>query len=85
MTYTQTVHNIKFSCSERRCYLVFNDLYTHMVSDDFCSVLDCLNAPYIKPYARIEFKCTAAGRNLRISVNNADLFTELVDEYCDTV
>ena len=45
---TLTIHNIKFNCSKRRSYLVFNNLYTCLISNYIIFILNCTNPSNIQ-------------------------------------
>ena len=56
-----------------------------MVAVCFVAVLEVLSLSDIHTDGCIELQCLTAGRDLRVAVHDADLFTELVDEHNNTV
>ena len=74
------VDHVKLGDTERRGNLVLDDLDLGMCTDDIGAVLQKFAAADIETDRGVELQCTAAGRGLGIAVENADFFTQLVDE-----
>ncbi len=74
------IEYIEFRLPEWRGQLVFYNLDLGAVPQLFLSILDRGGAANIKPDRCIKFQCIATGRGFRISKNNADFGTNLVDE-----
>ena len=68
---------------------IFNDFTFNMVTVYLAAVFQLVCLSDIDSYRCIELKCAAAGGGFGISVKNAHLFTELVNEdnnavaFCD--
>ena len=78
------IHNIELSLSERRCYLVLDNLNTGTAADNIVAVFQRVDTTYIHTDGRVEFQCAATGSGFRITEHNANLFTDLVDENSST-
>src|SRR5699024_1744874 len=76
----ETLHDIHFSHTERRCNLVFYNFDLRAVTHNFLAEFELFSTAYLKPYRTVEFKCTSAWCCFRIAEHHADLFTDLVDE-----
>ena len=82
---TLTVHNIELCLFKGRCYLILNNAGAGAVTDNGGAVFDCLLLTDVNTNAGIETEGATAGCNLGIAVDNANLFTKLIDKYCNTV
>ena len=74
------IHNIELSLSERRCYLVLDNLNAGTAANYIVAVFQRINTTYIHADSRVEFQRTATGSCFRVTEHYANLFTNLVDE-----
>ena len=74
------VHDVELGLPEGGRDLVLDDLGAGAVADDLAAVLDGLDAADLHADGGVELQGAAAGGDLGVSVDHADLFPELVDE-----
>ena len=73
-------HNVKLRFLKRRRHLVLHDFDAGAVTDHFSARLQGLRPADIEAHRSVKFQRAAAGRRLRISKHDPDLFPELIDE-----
>src|ERR1022692_1222802 len=79
------VQERELGLAERRRLLVLDDFDASQRSDHFLATLDRADAPNVQAHGRIEFQRVAAGGGFRIAEHDADLHSDLIDEYHDGV
>ena len=79
------VHDVKLRLPEGGRHLVFHHLGPSAVADDLAAGLQSLDAAHVDADGGIELQSPAAGGDLGISVHDAHLFPQLVDEDDDAV
>ena len=78
---TLAVHDVKLCLFERGSALVLYDLCARAVADHLSAHLECLDPAHVDTNGGVVFKRKTAGSGFRISVHNADLLAQLIDEY----
>ena len=79
-------HDVELCLTERGRDLVLDDLGAGAVANERTGgVLQTLDAAHINTDARVIFQCAAAGRDLGVAVDDADLLAQLVDKDADGV
>ena len=79
-------HDVKLCLTERRCHLILDDLGAGVVADELAGrVLQALHAADVDADRRIILQGAAAGGDLGVAVDDADLLAQLVDEDADRV
>ena len=74
------VKNIEFCHAERRCDLVFYNFALNVVAVNIVAILELLGFANVDTNRCEELERATAGRGFGIAVNNANLFTNLVNE-----
>src|SRR5664280_1149871 len=68
------VDDVELRLLERRRHLVLHDLDPGPVADRLGAVLEGLDPPHVEPDGRVEFQRPTAGRGLRRTEHDADLY-----------
>src|SRR5699024_3252629 len=78
---TFAIQNIEFSLFERWRHLIFNDLGTSTVTNWVTCFFKGLNTPNIDTYRSIELQDFTTSSCFRLTKEDTNLFTQLVDKY----
>src|SRR5215469_5161949 len=78
---SNSVQNIEFGGFERRCHLIFNDLYLGPVTDRLGAIFKRFDPAHIKTHGSIEFKRFTARGGFGRPEHNADFLPQLINEY----
>ncbi len=72
--------DVELRGAERGRQLVLHDLGPYAAADDGAALLEGLHAAQVYTHGAVELEGAAAGRDLRVAEDDADLLPQLVDE-----